>query len=111
MASDKGFVEYVKEQLGPAGGVRAKRMFGEYGLFLDGLFFAVICSDQLFIKPTAEARAAFPELPMRPPYEGAKDYMLFEDIEDPETLCALAVLTWEGLRTGRRGRRSKGGLS
>lgn len=110
MASDKGFVEYVREQLEPAGSVRAKRMFGEYGLFLDGLFIAVICSDQLFIKPTVEARAAFPELPMRPPYDGAKDYILFEDIDDSETLCALAALTYETLRQAGRGPRSKEGL-
>ena len=37
MATDRGFVEYVTEQLQGAGSVRAKRMFGEYGLFCDGL--------------------------------------------------------------------------
>ena len=97
MATDRGFVEYVTEQLQGAGSVRAKRMFGEYGLFCDGLFFAVVCADQLFIKP------------MAPPYEGAKDYILVEDIDDAETLTALASLTCEALRASERPKRRKYG--
>lgn len=105
MASDAGFVEYVLEQLAPAGRVRAKRMFGEYGLFLDGVFIAVICADQLFVKPTAEARAAFPGLPMAPPYEGAKDYILVEDIDDTGLLCAIAGLTRDSLSGAAGGKK------
>lgn len=109
MASDAGFVEYVLEQLAPAGRVRAKRMFGEYGLFLDGVFIAVICADQLFVKPTAEARAAFPGLPMAPPYEGAKDYILVEDIDedidDTGLLCAIAGLTRDALSGAAGGKK------
>ena len=52
MASHPDYVEYVMEQLRGAGSVRARKMFGEYGLFCDGTFFAVICDDQLFIKIT-----------------------------------------------------------
>lgn len=109
MATDRGFIEYVTEQLQGAGSVRAKRMFGEYGLFCDGLFFAVVCADQLFIKPTEAARSAFPDLPMAPPYEGAKDYILVEDIDDAETLMALASLTCEALRASERPKRRKYG--
>ena len=109
MASDAGFVEYVLEQLAPAGRVRAKRMFGEYGLFLDGVFIAVICADQLFVKPTAEARAAFPGLPVAPPYEGAKDYILVEDIDedidDAGLLCAIAGLTRDSLSGAAGGKK------
>ena len=43
MASHKAFVDYITEQLGGAGEIRAKPMFGEYGLYCDGQFFAVIC--------------------------------------------------------------------
>ena len=97
MATDRGFIEYVTEQLQGAGSVRAKRMFGEYGLYLDGMFFAVICDDELFIKPTQAALAAFPELPLAPPYAGAKDYIRVEDTDDAAALCALARLTCEAL--------------
>ncbi len=97
MASDKGFVDYVAEQLGGAGEITVKRMFGEYGLYCDGLFFAVICGDQLFVKPTPEGETAFPGLPKAPPYEGAKGYILVEDVDDRETLTALARVTCEAL--------------
>ena len=54
MASHSDYVEYVVEQLRGAGSVRARKMFGEYGLFCDGTFFGVICDDQLFIKITPQ---------------------------------------------------------
>ena len=97
MASHKDFVDYVTEQLQQAGNVRAKRMFGEYGLFCDGIFFGVICDDQLFVKVTPEGEVAFAHLPKAPPYEGAKDYLLMEDVDDRETLAALTRLTCRAL--------------
>ena len=93
MASHPDFVNYVAEQLREAGSIRSRKMFGEYGLYCDGLFFAVICDDQLFIKSTAEGEAAFPRLPKAPPYEGAKDYILVEDVDDRDTMTALVRLT------------------
>ena len=50
MASHPDFVQYVVDQLAGAGIIRTKRMFGEYGLYLDKLFFAVICDDPLFFQ-------------------------------------------------------------
>ena len=58
MASHPDYVEYVVEQLRGAGSVRARKMFGEYGLFCDGTFFAVICDDQLFIKNHSTRRSS-----------------------------------------------------
>lgn len=97
MSSSTDYVNYILEQLSCAGLARARRMFGEYGLYLDGMFFAVICDDELFIKPTQAALAAFPELPLAPPYSGAKDYIRVEDTDDAAALCALARLTCEAL--------------
>ena len=93
MASHPDFVNYVAEQLRGAGTIRSRKMFGEYGLYCDGLFFAVICDDQLFVKPAPEVEAAFPELPKAPPYDGAKDYILVEDVDDRDAMTALARLT------------------
>ena len=47
MASHPDFVNYVAEQLREAGAIRSRKMFGEYGLYCDDVFFAVICDDQL----------------------------------------------------------------
>ncbi len=98
MSSDKGFVDYVVEQLRDAGSIRSKKMFGEYGLYCDEVFFAVICDDQLFIKITPQGEAAYPALPKAPPYEGAKESFFVENVDDRERMTALTRLTCEALR-------------
>lgn len=72
MASHREFVEFITEQLREAGDIRSRPMFGEYGLYCDGVFFAVICDDQLFVKPTPQGEAAFPGCPRRRPMRGRK---------------------------------------
>ena len=57
-------------------------MFGEYGMYLDGKIFALICNDQLYIKTTEAGKRLMPELEMAPPYQGAKNYFLFEEIDN-----------------------------
>lgn len=98
MASHRDFVDYVAEQLGETGAIRSRKMFGEYGLYCDDVHFAVICDDQLFVKVTPEGEAAFPDLPKAPPYEGAKESFLVEDVEDRERLAALTRITSQALR-------------
>ena len=63
MASHQDFVDYVAEQLREAGTIRSRKMFGEYGLYCDGVFFAVICDDQFFVKVTPAGEVAFPACP------------------------------------------------
>ncbi len=54
MASNPEFVQYIADQLAPAGQVTYHKMFGDYGVYLDGKMFALVCDDQLFIKITKE---------------------------------------------------------
>ena len=58
MASSREFVDYVVEQLSGAGEIRYRAMFGEYGLYLDGKFFAMVCDNQLLFKDTEAGRRA-----------------------------------------------------
>lgn len=102
MSCHPDFVNYVVEQLQEAGVIRAKRMFGEYGLFCNGVFFAVVCNDQLFIKITPPGEASFSTLPKVPPYDGAKNYFLVDDVDDREALTALTRLTCLSLLENRR---------
>ena len=105
MASHKDFVNYVAEQLREAGTIRSRKMFGEYGLYCDEVFFGVICDDQFFVKVTPQGEAAFPDLPKVPPYEGAKDYIWVEDVDDRDTVTALTRVTCLALRSrARKGR-------
>ena len=47
MASSMSYVEFVMEQLAGAGTITCRRMFGEYGLYCDGKYFACVCNDRL----------------------------------------------------------------
>lgn len=107
MASHPNFVDYVAEQLREAGAIRSRKMFSEYGLYCDDVFFAVICDDQFFIKVTPQGEVAFPDLPKAPPYEGAKDSFLVEDVENRKLMTELTRITCEALKskpqkTGRK---------
>jgi hypothetical protein len=57
MASSKETVDFIVDQLSRAGEIIAKRMFGEYGIYVDGKMAAVVADDQLFVKPTAPGKA------------------------------------------------------
>ena len=107
MASHPDFVNYMAEQLREAGAIRSRKMFGEYGLYCDDVFFAVVCDDQLFVKVTPQGEAAFPDLPKAPPYEGARDSFLVEDVENREQMTELVRITCEALRSGPQRKRRK----
>ena len=98
MASHPDFVDYVAEQLREAGTIRSRKMFGEYGLYCDDVSFAVICDDQFFVKVTPQGEAAFPTLPKAPPYEGARDSFLLEDVENREQMTELVRITCQALK-------------
>jgi DNA transformation protein len=53
------FVDYVMELLGPFGTVTARRMFGSHGICLDGLMFAIISEDALYLKADDMSRVEF----------------------------------------------------
>lgn len=97
MASNPEFVEYVADQLHDAGNITYRKMFGEYGMYCDGKIFALICENQLFIKITDVGRQLAPELETAPPYDGAKDYFLIENIDDRDFLTSFVMETCKEL--------------
>jgi DNA transformation protein len=98
MARSNEFVEFVLEGLQPLGGVSARRMFGGWGIYKDGVMFALIADDQLYLKVDDGHRAAYDNAglphftytdkgkPIRRPYCEAPS----EGFDDPEILCAWA---------------------
>lgn len=97
MSSSIECVEYAVGQMREAGDITYRKMFGEYGVYCNGKIFALICDDQLFIKITKAGKALRPDLTEAPPYDGAKPYLLIEDVEDSESLCELVRVTYEDL--------------
>lgn len=72
MASKQSTVDFILDQMGGAGTVSAKKMFGEYGVYLDGKMVALICDDTLFVKPSKGGMAYLQTPAEALPYPGAK---------------------------------------
>ena len=75
-------------------GLSARKMFGEYALYLGAKVVALVCDNLLFIKPTPGALALIPSPVMAPPYPGAKDHICLEGaLDDPDlTMTALRAV-------------------
>jgi TfoX/Sxy family transcriptional regulator of competence genes len=103
VASDPGFLEYVLDQLDMGRELVHKRLFGEYGLWLDERIVALVCDDQLLLKPTAEGRRLLGGSPPEvPPYPEAKGWLLVEDLDDGEALRRLLRATAAALPAPRK---------
>lgn len=97
MASTLEYVQYAADQMSGAGLIQYRKMFGEYGVYCDQKFFALICDDQLFIKITEAAAPLMKDCPKAPPYEGSRDYYLIEDLDRREWLEEVVRVTCEAL--------------
>ncbi len=94
MASDQSFVEFIVDQIENAGEITYKKMFGEYGLYCDDKIVALVCDNQLFVKPTKAGESFISNVVEAPPYPGAKPYFLIEEqMEDRDWISSLIKLT------------------
>lgn len=94
MTSDAAFVEFVVDQMSDAGRIASRKMFGEYAIYCDAKVVALVCDNQLFVKPTEKGRVYIGDVVEAPPYPGAKRYFLVEDrFEDREWLSELIRIT------------------
>jgi len=94
MASDIEFVKFVSDQIDESCEVTYRMMFGEYALYSKGKVVALICDDQLFVKPTDAGRSYIGEVVEAPPYPGAKNsFLIGDEIEDGDWLTQLITLT------------------
>jgi TfoX/Sxy family transcriptional regulator of competence genes len=98
VATDQSFVEYIQSQSGLGHRLSFKKMFGEYALYLHGKVVAFACDNQLYLKPTEEARALLGSVSEHPPYPGAKLYFrMDEQLEDRELLLRALETTARAL--------------
>lgn len=95
MATSQSTVDFLLDQLSSTGQVTTKKMFGEYCLYLEGKPVALICDDQMFLKPTNAGRGIIPKIVEGSPYPGAKSHFLITaDLwEDREWLSQLIQAT------------------
>ena len=102
MASDKGYLEYIMEQLSALEGVSYKAMMGEYIIYYKGRIAGGIYDDRLLVKQTAAAERLIPNAPRELPYEGGKPMLLVEDVDDSDFLCRLIDEMYDGLPEPRK---------
>lgn len=95
MASTQNTVDFLLDQLSRAGEVSAKKMFGEYCLYLSTKPVGLVCDDQLFLKPNKAGAALLAKVVEASPYPGAKPHLLItpDQWEDAEWLCELVKAT------------------
>ena len=94
MASDLDFVEFVVDQMGNAGSITYRKMFGEYALYCEGKVVALVCDNQLFVKPTKAGKSFIGNVVEAPPYPGAKpSFLIEEQLEDRDWISNLIRLT------------------
>ena len=94
MATRADTVQYIADQAGLGRRLEFRKMFGEYALYVDGKVTALVCDDQLFLKPTAEGRRFLGAVTEVAPYPGAKPHFLLAgELEDPEQLAKALDIT------------------
>jgi TfoX/Sxy family transcriptional regulator of competence genes len=89
MASTKEYLEFVLEQLSDLSGISYRAMMGEYIIYYQGRIAGGIYDDRFLVKPVPAARKLMPEAPLELPYEGAKEMLLVEDIDNKAFLTEL----------------------
>ena len=94
MSSEESFVQFVAGQMEDAGEITYRKMFGEYAVYCDGKVVALVCDDQVFVKPTDGGRAFIGDVVEAPPYPGAKPSFLIEDgLENREWFSELVRIS------------------
>ena len=70
--TDKSYLTDLISKLAELGDVTVRPMMGEYLLYLNGKYVAVICNNTLFVKHNKLNAELIASLAQRPPYENAK---------------------------------------
>ncbi len=99
MASSKQYLEFILDQLSELDGVSARAMMGEYILYYDGKIVGGIYDDRLLVKPTKSARRLMPDAAFELPYEGAKEMLSVDNVDDRAFLAYLFRAVAEELPT------------
>ena len=104
MPSKKDYLDFVLEQLSPLEGISYRAMMGEYIIYCKGKIIGGIYDNRLLVKPTASAKRLMPDAPMELPYEGAKEMLLVENVDDREFLCEMFTAVADELPAPKRRR-------
>ena len=102
MASSKEYLNFILDQLSGLGGISYRAMMGEYILYYNGKIVGGIYDDRFLVKPVKAAMAMLSDAKMELPYEGGKEMLLVEDVDNRELLRDLLQAMYEELPAGKK---------
>ena len=97
MASNKEYLNFILEQLSELEGITFRPMMGEYILYMHGKIIGGIYDDRFLVKPTKSAMAMMPDAERELPYEGAKEMLLVDNVDNRGFLKELLTAMFDEL--------------
>ena len=107
MASSKGYLDFVLEQLSELDDISYRTMMGEYIIYYRGKVVGGIYDDRFLVKNTKAAMEMMPEAVLELPYDGAKEMFLVDDIENKEFLRKLLETMYDELLAPKKKKEKK----
>ena len=107
MASSEEYRDFIMEQLAGLEELSCRAMMGEYLISYRGKVIGGIYDDRLLVKPTASAAAMMPTAPRELPYEGAKEMLLVEEVENRDFLRKLIRAMYDEVPAPKRKRKTR----
>ena len=89
MASSKEYLDFILGQLSELEDITYRAMMGEFIIYYHGKIAGGIYDDRLLVKPVSSAIRYMPTALFESPYEGAKEMLLVEDVDNKEFLTGL----------------------
>ena len=87
--------------------ITSKAMMGEYIIYYRGRVVGGIYDDRFLVKPTKSARAMMPDADLELPYEGAKEMLLVDNVENREFLRELIEAMYDELPAPKQKKKAK----
>jgi len=97
MASSKEYLDFILEQLSDLDEVSYRAMMGEYIIYYRGKVVGGIYDDRFLVKPTKSALAMMPDTNRELPYDGAKEMLLVDDVDNKKFLTELLEAMFDEL--------------
>lgn len=97
MASSKEYLDFIMDQLSDLEEVKVRAMMGEYIIYYRGKIVGGIYDDRFLVKPVPAAVALMPDAQKELPYEGAKEMLLVDDVDNRKFMCSLLRAMYDEL--------------
>ena len=107
MASSKEYLDFILDQLSGLEDITHKSMMGEYIIYYKGKIAAYICDDRFLVKPVEAAKKLMPEALYEPPYAGAKEMILVDEVDSRDFLTRLFNAMYAELPEPKKKKRNK----